>query len=185
MRPPTIRFARRAEDIESVRSLFREYRQWHLDHRRSSGLSPAVLRTGLSYLDAEIASLPGEFAPPRGALILAREDGHPVGCGALRPWDRDVGEIKRVYVRSTSRGHGVGLRIARALLAAAHDRRYERVVLDTLPSMAAAIRIYRRLGFVPTSAYWAHPVANALYFEYRFRRPFSRPSRKSSGRSAA
>jgi putative acetyltransferase len=172
----SVRTARSPADIEAVRLLFREYRQWHIDNRESSGLDEAVLKVGLGILDAEINSLPGEFAPPRGALVLAYENGNPVGCGALRPLRKSVGEIKRVYVKSRSRGGGHGRRIARTLLTFARTRGYDRVVLDTLPSMTAAIGIYQKLGFVPTTAYWEHPVSNALYFEHRLGR-VSRPRR--------
>lgn len=165
----TIRSVRSAHDVAAARELFREYRQWHIDHREENGLDERVLKVGLGYLDQEIESFPGEFAPPRGALVLALRDGSPVGCGALKPLRRTVGEIKRVYVRAPARGHGLGLRITRTLLSLARKRGYPRVVLDTLPSMTAAIAMYRKLGFVPTAAYWAHPVSNALYFEYRLR----------------
>jgi putative acetyltransferase len=161
-----------------ARRLFREYRQWHLDHREVTAVDDAVLALGLGYLDAEIDALPWEYAPPRGALVLALEGSSAVGCGELRPLSGNVGEIKRVYVRDAFRGRGLGARITRTLLSHARRRGYERVVLDTMPGMAAAVRIYRRLGFVPTDAYWANPVPGALFFEYRFP---PRPPRRSAG----
>lgn len=173
----SIRAARGPADYDIARHLFREYRQWHLDHREVTVVDDAVLALGLGYLDAEIDALPGEYAPPRGSLVLAFEHRTPVGCGALRPLSRTVGEIKRVYVRDASRGRGLGGGITRALLSRARRLGYHRVVLDTMPGMIAAVGIYRKLGFVPTEAYWANPVPGALFFEYRFP---PAPSRRST-----
>lgn len=174
----TIRRAKGAGDLEDARRLFREYRQWHIDHRELTKMDDTSLQVGLGYLDAEIASLPGQYAPPRGALLLAYQGDTAVGCGGLRPLGDTLGEIKRVYVQPASRGGGLGAGITRALLAAARASGYDRVVLDTLPGMSAAIAVYRKLGFVPTTAYGTHPTAEALFFEYRLRDPSSlRPSR--------
>jgi putative acetyltransferase len=167
--PVAVRSVTRGSDLGAVRDLFREYRQWHIDYRDANGLNDEVLKIGLGILDHEIASLPGDFGPPRGALVLARLDGSPVGCGALRPLRGPVGEIKRVYVRPSARGRRIGQRITRALLRLARTRGYERVVLDTLPTMTSAIALYRELGFTATRAYGAHPLPNALYFAYRLR----------------
>lgn len=170
----TVRLARNPNDLAVARRLFREYRQWHVDHRDTNGVGAAELRVGFGYLDAEIAALPGEYAPPRGALLLAFDEGTPIGCGALRPLGPRLAEIKRVYVRPRARGGGVGRRIVRRLLTEARRLGYERVVLDTLPTMTAAITLYRTMGFASTRPYWEHPVARALFFEYRLGRKGAR-----------
>src|SRR5271170_1072585 len=140
------------------------------------------MKVGMRYLDAEIATLPGIYGPPRGALLLALDGTTPVGCGALRELPGNLGEIKRVYVRPSSRGGGFGRRITQAVLERARKLGYERVVLDTLPTMTSAIALYRRMGFTPIPAYWDHPVTGALFFEHPLRRgPTPRrvgPSRK-------
>ncbi len=151
----------------------KEYRDWLATHREITAFPDPVLKRGLRELDAEIEGLPGSYRPPGGALVIARIGRTPVGCGALRRRSRSVGEIKRVYVRPRYRGRGLGLRLTRSLLERARKYGYRRVVLDTLPAMRAAIRVYRDQGFVPTPRYWDHPVADALFFEYRFTvRPF-------------
>ncbi len=154
-----------------MRELFLEYRAWLVEHREVTAFDDAVFETGLRYFDREVETLPGEYGPPRGALFLAVREKRPVGLGALRPLRAGVGEAKRIYVRPEARGCGLGRRITRAILDRARVLGYERVVLDTLPKMAAAIHIYRAMGFVPIPAYWAHPYPSALFFEYRFPRP--------------
>jgi putative acetyltransferase len=176
-RPPSestsgcsVRLARGAKDVQVARRLFGEYRQWHVDHQDVNQVPDAEMRRGLSLLDAEISALPGDFVPPGGALILAYRGGRPVGCGALKQLRPGVAEIKRVYVRATARGAGTGERIVRRLMTRAAQLGHERVVLDTLPTMTAAIAMYRKIGFVSTKPYWFHPVARALFFEYRLGR---------------
>lgn len=158
-------------DVADVRSLFLEYRTWLAEHREVTAFADSVLRVGLRALDEEIATLPGAYGPPRGALFLALEEGRSVGCGALRELPKNVAELKRVYVRPKARGNGLGRRITVAALNEARRMGYARVVLDTLPNMTAAIAIYRKMGFVPIGAYWAHPVEGALFFQYRLRPP--------------
>ncbi len=103
--------------------------------------------------DDELATLPGRYAPPGGRLLLARVDGAVAGCVGLRP-DRDGGcEMKRLYVRPAFRGHGLGRRLARAVLAAGAVQGYRAMRLDTVPAMTAAIALYRALGFRETGDY--------------------------------
>jgi len=109
-----------------------------------------------------------------------------VACGALRRLGPKVAEIKRIYVRADHRGPGFGPRLTRALLDRAKELRYERVRVDTLPTMTAAIQFYQEMGFDPIPAYWPHPVPGALFFEYRVEKPRSkrrRPRVTSSKRS--
>jgi putative acetyltransferase len=171
--PPrtSVRLVRGAGDVVAARMLFLRYRQWLVDHRAVSAFSnESVLLEGLRHFDTEVERLPGEYVRPRGALVLAWAGAEPVGCGALRPMRRGAAEIKRLYVRPEHRGAGFGRRITRALLNRARKLGYRRVVLDTLPGMTAAIRIYRSMGFAPIRAYWAHPYPDALFFEYRLNR---------------
>jgi GNAT superfamily N-acetyltransferase len=166
-----VRRVRTAGDLAAVRGLFVEYRHWLASHREVTAFPDEVLRRGLTWLDDEIRLLPGSYGPPGGDLFLAVEDGEPVGCGALRLWSPGVAEVKRVYVRPRARGRGLGARLTKAILRRARRLGYSRVVLDTLPRMEPAIRLYRKLGFAEIPAYWDHPVRGALFFEYSWPPP--------------
>ncbi len=123
--------------------------------------------SGLSLVDRLIAELPGAYGPPTGDILLWFQDGSVVACGALRELVPRVGEIKRIYVRPEFRGKGFGPTFVRALLDRAREVGYERLRVDTLPSMQAAIEFYQELGFRPIPSFWPHPVRDALFFERR------------------
>ena len=150
---PVIRLAASAEDIEAVRAMLDEYAR--------------ELAIDLSFqgFGAERDGLPGDYAPPGGCLLLADLAGAAVGCVALRPLDAPTAEMKRLYVRPGARGTGLGRRLALAVLAEAERAGYARVRLDTLPTMAAAIAMYRSLGFREIPPYRHNPVPGALFLE--------------------
>ena len=131
-------------DTEIVRGLLREYAD--------------SLGVDLSFQDFE-----SEVADPLGfyELVLLAEG----GCVALRRIDERTCEMKRLYVRPTARGTGLGRRLAEAVIAAGRERGYERMLLDTLPTMAAAQRLYESLGFRETGAYRHNPVPGATFLE--------------------
>jgi ribosomal protein S18 acetylase RimI-like enzyme len=147
------RHAETAEDVEAVRTLFLEY--------------AASLGFDLSFqdFDREVASLPGDYAPPRGVLLLATDGVTPAGCVGLRPWDADTCEMKRLYVRPSMRGKRVGSMLVTRLLDEARARGYRRMRLDTVPGMDAAIGLYRAAGFRDIPPYRPNPVPGALFLE--------------------
>jgi GNAT superfamily N-acetyltransferase len=149
---------RTSADIEAAANLFREY--------------AASLRVDLCFqdFDAELASLPGKYALPKGELLLARDaaQGEPVGCVALRPMSADgCCEMKRLYVAPPGRGLGLGKALVNAIIEEATRLGYTEMRLDTLPTMEAAIALYRKEGFVPISPYYDTPVAGTIFLARR------------------
>jgi putative acetyltransferase len=142
-----------AQDLEDVRTLFGEY---------SRLVAEALC---FQNFDQELEALPGLYAPPGGALLIARDGDRAAGCVALRRLDEGTGEMKRMYVRDAYRGTGLGRRLAVAVIEEARKRQLSRVVLDTLPKLAPAIALYRDLGFRETGPYLASPTPGAICFE--------------------
>jgi putative acetyltransferase len=135
-----------ADSIAACRELFVEY-------QRALGVSLCF-----QGFDAELAALPGDYAPPRGRLFLARKAGEPAGCVALRPLFHRDAEMKRLYVRPAHRGSGLGRILAERVVAQARALGYAALKLDTLPAMHAAQNLYAKLGFRDTSPYNDNPV---------------------------
>jgi putative acetyltransferase len=148
----TIRPARVPDDVPAVRGLFQEY---------AAGLGFSLC---FQNFDAELAGLPGAYAPLAGRLLVADVDGELVGCVALRPHAPGVCELKRLYVRPGFRGQGLGRRLLEVLLAEAVAAGYRQAVFDTLESMTEALALYRTFEFEPTEPYGCHPVAGSLAF---------------------
>lgn len=146
-------FATAPEEIEQARILFREYAD-QVD-------APNCFAT----FNSEVASLPGEYAPPLGRLFLARKAGEAAGCVAMRRLDPSSGEMKRLYVREAYRRDRLGRTLAKLVIASAREQRYRRVLLDTLPKMHEAIALYRSLGFVERGPYCDEPTPGAIFFE--------------------
>jgi len=142
------------EEIASIRGLFLEYAQ-------SLGFSLCF-----QSFDQELASLPGDYAPPEGRLLLAMRDGQSVGCVALHKLDSEVCEMKRLYVRPQFRGKGLGKELAERVIIEAREIGYKKLRLDTVePVMRTAIAMYRQLGFREIAPYRANPIEGALYME--------------------
>jgi len=113
--------------------------------------------------DEEVAGLPGAYAPPQGRLLIARLDGEPSGCVALRPAGEAACEMKRLYVRPAARGHRLGRLLCERLIEEARAIGYETMLLDTLERMTGANRLYAALGFVETTAYRCNPLPDVRY----------------------
>lgn len=155
-----LRRATTPDDLEVARALMRDY--------------AAGLDFGLEFqeFEAELAGLPGAYAEPGGCILLAEVDGRPAGCVAMRPHGpAGTCEMKRLYVAPAFRGLGVGGRLANGILEEARARGYRRMRLDTVPSMNAAITVYRALGFREIAPYRLNPVEGALFFEAELLEP--------------
>lgn len=141
------------EHLPAVRSLFQEY--------------AASLEIDLCFQDfaAELATLPGKYAPPAGGLLLALAEDSAAGCVAFRPLEGDFCEMKRLYVRPAWRRAGCGRELARTVIAAARATGYRAMRLDTLSSMKPAMALYESLGFQRIPPYYENPSPLAVFFE--------------------
>lgn len=157
--PPDIRLqpADTPALLDAARALFREY---------AEGLGVDLCFQGF---DAELAGLPGDYAPPQGLLLLAWVDDELAGCGAFRPLpDADYAnacEMKRLYVRRAFRRFGLGRMIAQALIDGATQAGYSAMLLDTLDDMEAARGLYEALGFTEVPPYYFNPIPGAHYLK--------------------
>jgi ribosomal protein S18 acetylase RimI-like enzyme len=154
-----IRSASSPRDIAHARALFEAY---------AAQLGVSLCFQGF---DEELATLPGDYAPPRGGLWLAGDADAPIGCVALRPLDHaeaapgEAAELKRLYVAPAARGTGLGRRLAQTAIDHARAAGYRAIKLDTLAQMDAARALYADLGFRPCAAYYHNPLGGTLYME--------------------
>jgi putative acetyltransferase len=141
------------EQISAVRDLMREYAD--------------SLGVDLSYqnFDHEMQSLPGEYTPPRGSLLLASAGDEAAGCVAIRPLAEKFCEMKRLYVRPAWRSTGLGKRLVEAAIEEARGVGHEFMRLDTLPTMITARHLYASLGFRPIDPYYASPIAGTAFLQ--------------------
>jgi len=143
------------DELPAMRDLIREYAQ--------------ALGVDLYFqeFDAEMAGLPGDYAPPRGALLAIHVNGQLAGCCAMRPLDNvdyaNACEMKRLYVRPSFRGLGLGRRLAESILDAARQAGYACVLLDTLSDMETARTLYQEIGFEEIPPYYHNPIPGAHY----------------------
>jgi len=146
-----------AEALEATRQLFQEYAD--------------QLGVDLCFQNfaEELRNLPGEYAAPRGGLLVASVNGVFAGCCALRPLDAadypNAAEMKRLYVRPAHRGFGLGRLLVEGILDAARQSGYDCVLLDTLDDMEAARALYEELGFEEVPPYYYNPIAGAHYLK--------------------
>lgn len=143
------------DHLALIRNLFEEY--WS-----SFGFTPCFQNFG-----AELAALPGDYAPPAGRLALAVVDDQPAGCAALRRFDTARCEAKRLWVRPQFRGHGIGRTLLDWLIAEARAAGYREIVGDTMPAMSQALAMYDRYGFERTGPYAADPTPGAIFLRLK------------------
>ena len=141
-------------DIEEARRLFKEY-------ETALGISLCF-----QDFDQEVANLPGDYAPPRGRLLLALEFDQIMGCIALRPLGPTTCEMKRLFVRPEYRARGLGRILVEAIIEEARAIGYTHMRLDTIADrMDRAVALYRSIGFVEIPPYRNNPVDSATFME--------------------
>ena len=146
--------AQTPDDLETVRTLFREYQRF---------LDVDLCFQGF---EEELATLPGGYAPPQGRLLLARVNEQAAGCVALRPLPAvAVCEMKRLFVRPAYRGQGLGRLLVTRIIAEATALNYAVMRLDTLDTLDSAMRLYRELGFQRGVPYYTNPLPGVVYWE--------------------
>ncbi|WP_371323814.1 carbonate dehydratase [Dechloromonas sp. ZY10] len=139
--------------LEQVRQYFRNYAAW------------LGVELCFQNFDQEMASLPGAYSAPAGRLFFAEVDGRPAGCVGVRPLPESDGlcEMKRLYVSPEARGQGIGAALAMAAIKAAKEIGYKKLMLDTLPNMRMAVKLYRELGFTEAPAYYQTPAEGTMF----------------------
>ena len=152
--------------VEAVRQLFQEY--------------AASLSVDLCFQNfaAELAGLPGDYAEPAGALLLALVDGEPAGCVAMRPLREsdhtNACEMKRLYVKRAFRRFGLGRLLTQRLMDLATQAGHSCMLLDTLDDMEAARGLYTSLGFEEIPPYYFNPIPGAHYLKVELDAPGTR-----------
>jgi ribosomal protein S18 acetylase RimI-like enzyme len=156
-----MRDVRGAADVATARRLFEEY---------AAAIGVDLCFQNFSH---ELATLPGDYAPPRGCLLIAERDGRPVGCVALRPLAGEPasGEMKRLYVQPRGRGAGLGRALAEAVIDRARAAGYRELKLDTLASMREARALYLALGFRECAPYYDNPLPGVAYLSMSLAAP--------------
>lgn len=150
----SIRRADPTDDLDTVRRLFREY------------VDRLDFNLDFQDVEEELEALPGPYAAPEGAILLATVDDGAVGVVAVQPLDEDgVCEMKRLYVSPDYRTRGIGRALGEAILDTARALGYDTMRLDTVASMEAARALYRSLGFRERSAYYHNPLDDVVYME--------------------
>jgi putative acetyltransferase len=158
--PVSIKQAHSASELDTVRTLLREYAGYLNDSLGEEHIC-------LAEYERELAELPGSYVAPQGAILIAYADKEPAGCIALKPLkpNRAVEpgeaacEMKRLWVRPEFRGQSVGFKLAQELIQYAREQKYTAMYLDTVPmAMKSANSIYQKLGFKPIERYNTNPI---------------------------
>ena len=140
-------------EIEAVRWLFTEYQRF--------------LNADLCFqsFEEELNSLPGKYVHPNGDLLIGLIDKKIVGCVAVRKLDDNTCEMKRLYVTSETKGTGLGKKLAEQIIRIAKNLGYKTIRLDTLERLTEAMRLYEKLGFKKTDAYYKNPLPGVIYWK--------------------
>jgi GNAT superfamily N-acetyltransferase len=148
-----IKAARSDKDIDEARKLFAEY----FDHLR--------IDYEFNEKENDIDNIRQTYISPDGALLILYNKKEAIGCGAIRRIDNESAELKRMYIKFEYQGLGLSKELLEKLIQRARDMGYKRILLDTLPAMSAAIRLYQQFGFTETDRFNENPVEDARFFK--------------------
>lgn len=142
-------------DLENIKLLFNEY--------------TTMLGVNLTFqgYDEEIKNLPGKYALPYGRLYIAYYNNKAAGCIALRKFENDGCEMKRLFVRPEYRHLKIGKKLVDKIIEDARELKYKYMVLDTLSNLHEAVSLYKKSGFQEVEAYYENPLDNVLYFKLK------------------
>lgn len=116
--------------------------------------------------DEELRHIQQNYSRPKGALFIAYNDlGSPMGCYAIRPFEDSICELKRMYVKPEFQGKGLGSKLLHNAVFTAQELGYQKMRLDTLPSMKHAIALYSKFGFYPIDPYRFNPIEGSIFME--------------------
>lgn len=149
----TYKLAETALDYQRARTLFEAYHN-NLD-----------FTIDFQEFEKELQEIDKEYAPPEGVLLLALDGELPIGCIALRSLEKEIGEIKRMFVQPTHRGRAIGARLLELIIHRAQVLRYTKLRLDSLKRMKKAVQLYQSFGFFEIPSYRYNPLPDAIYLE--------------------
>ena len=140
-------------DYSAIAELMRGFIRWHYERHASDRTLIDSYFDNAAY-EVELRGLPGDYAPPKGALLVAEIEGKVVGCVALKRLDDERCEMKRLFVEPAAHGAGAGQALARAIVERGRALGYSKMMLDTGPRQVEAQKLYRKLGFTDTAPYY-------------------------------
>lgn len=129
----------------------------------------AQLEVDLSFQNfaQEIKDIESQYAQPNGAIYIAYDKDIAIGCFGVRAFEPSICELKRMYLKDTYRGQGIGRLLLEKSIGVGAALNYKKMRLDTLPSMQSAIKLYQKLGFYEIEPYRFNPIKGTKYFELK------------------
>ncbi len=143
--------AKTESELNFIRELFSEYFSRYGKH------------LGNQDFEKELSGLPGKYASPKGCLLLALDGDLPAGCIGIKPFEEHSCEMGRLYVKDKFRNRGIGLKLVKIFLEETRKMGYKKILLDTLPELKSAIKLYKSLGFSEIPPYYDSPLPNPVY----------------------